>query len=174
MAPVGQEIGLDRSLGHDRNSGGVHGRRHALDLGIDQGREPELDFISRVKLAQSRLKSVFGPAPRPMPVRHASLREAAAAVDSVVLIKAAAPAGVGGKGKGRRGNLKSEVRSSKKLPSQTASYGKGIVRISDFGLLSDFGLRIWGKAHDLTAPAIDSIAHESGHNAGRLLVWMRL
>ena len=51
--------------------------------GIDQGREPETDLISRVKLAQSRLKTCLDRHPGPCLGRHASLPEAAAAVDSV-------------------------------------------------------------------------------------------
>jgi hypothetical protein len=34
--------------------------------GIDLGREPVPDFMSRLKLAQSRLTTMFGPAPRPI------------------------------------------------------------------------------------------------------------
>jgi hypothetical protein len=35
--------------------------------GIDPGREPAPDFVSRLKLAQSRLMSLFGPGPKPIP-----------------------------------------------------------------------------------------------------------
>ena len=35
--------------------------------GIDPGREPGADLASRLKLAQSRLMSLFGPGPRPIP-----------------------------------------------------------------------------------------------------------
>ena len=65
--------------------------------GIDQGREPELDFISRLKLAQSRLMSVFGPAPRPMPAgAMPAYQKQPRPLIRLVLRKAAAPAGARG------------------------------------------------------------------------------
>jgi hypothetical protein len=65
--------------------------------GIDQGREPELDFISRLKLAQSRLMSVFGPAPRPMPAgTMPAYQKQPRPLIRLVLRKAAAPAGARG------------------------------------------------------------------------------
>jgi hypothetical protein len=65
--------------------------------GIDQGREPELDFISRVKLAQSRLKNMFGPAPRPLPVGPMpAYQKEPRPLIRLVLRKPAAPAGARG------------------------------------------------------------------------------
>jgi len=65
--------------------------------GIDQGRQPELDFISRVKLAQSRLKNMFGPAPRPLPVGPMpAYQKEPRPLIRLVLRKPAAPAGARG------------------------------------------------------------------------------
>jgi hypothetical protein len=65
--------------------------------GIDPGREPDLDIISRLKLAQSRLMALFGPAPRPMPVGPMpAYQKEPRPLIRLVLRKPAAPAGARG------------------------------------------------------------------------------
>jgi hypothetical protein len=69
--------------------------------GVDPGREPSLDFISRLKLAQSRLMTLFGPAPRPMAVGPMPAYEKQPRpLIRLVLRKAATP--VGARGEERR------------------------------------------------------------------------
>jgi hypothetical protein len=68
--------------------------------GIDPGREPDLDFISRVKLAQSRLMTLFGPAPRPMAVGPMpAYQKEPRPLIRLVLRKPVAPAGARGEEK---------------------------------------------------------------------------
>ena len=68
--------------------------------GVDPGREPSLDFISRVKLAQSRLMTLFGPAPRPMAVGPMpAYQKEPRPLIRLVLRKPVAPAGARGEEK---------------------------------------------------------------------------
>jgi hypothetical protein len=65
--------------------------------GIDPGREPSLGFISRLKLAQSRLLTLFGPTPRPMPVgAMPAYQKQPRPLIRLVFRKAAAPGGARG------------------------------------------------------------------------------
>lgn len=67
--------------------------------GIDPGGVSAPDFASRLKVAQSRLMSIFGPGPRPIPVgAMPAYQKQPRPLMRLVLIKSAPPAKAGGAG----------------------------------------------------------------------------
>jgi len=160
--------------------------------GIDPGGQSAPDLASRLKLAQSRLRSLFGPGPRPIPAAAMpAYGKQPRPLMRMVLTRSGSPV-MGGEGEGDRRapetrnpkegrSPKAELLSSKCearincRSRSTASYGQR--SYSGFGIRPSFGFRVSAfgfrvRLHGFPAPCRPpSPIIIASHPAVRLLAW---